>query len=91
MILSAFIGLFFQFFVFLWVLPKEIVVSFVNYFTLQYESVFHFSQNPAIILQSSLILMDVLMFFIGSFIAIKIKRKIKQKMNDKIEEKENSA
>ncbi len=89
-ILTSLTGVILQFLFVIWFLPKEMIVKVVDQIVLQYGSLLFFTNDPLTAIRTSWILVDIIMFFIGSFILIKIKRKIRASMENKIEENEST-
>jgi len=85
-VFSALMGVFFQFFVVLWFLPKDITLGFVDSILEQYGSLIVLNQDPTIILRSVFVLYDVIFFLITTYIILRIKRRVRNIMNKKVDE-----
>lgn len=85
-VFSALMGVFFQFFVILWFLPKKITLEFVDQVLLQYGPLVEFNNDPTIILRSIFVLYDVIFFLLTTFIILKLKRRVRNVMTKKVDE-----
>ncbi len=86
--ISIIVGIFAQFIFTIWFLPKDIVLSGIDQFMIQYGSVLQFTNDFGIVFDNIFILYDVIFFLFITFITLKLKRRIRNSMDKKMDELE---
>ena len=90
-LIIAILGIFAQFIFTIWFLPKDIVLSGIDRFMIQYGSVLAFTSDFSIVFDNIFILYDIIFFLFITFITLKLKRRIRSSMDKKMDELETST